>query len=283
MYKLSGIEIAHTQGGFDCRIRQNGLDITYHVKDAEFQPRAKALLMDLDGTSVKSEEFWVWLIEKTVREISGNPRFSFSEEDIPFVSGYTTVQHLSYCIEKYGLQKDVYEANAVYHRLANYELNEIMQGRGNVSAFKPREGLKDFLLEVKAAGIKIGLVTSGLDYKAIPEILCVFRTLNMGDPLAFYDAVITGGKRKTAGQYGTVGELAAKPHPWIYAEIGAALAGDERQRVIALEDSSSGVISARTAGYAVIGLKDGNIIPSGADRLCWSMADGFADVLKMIL
>ena len=283
MYKLNGIDIAHVQGGFDCRICQNGLDITYHVKDAVFRPRAKALLMDLDGTSVKSEEFWVWLIERTVQEISGNSRFSFCEEDIPFVSGYTTLQHLDYCIKKYHLNKDVYEANAVYHRLANYELNEIMQGRGNMSAFKPREGLKEFLLETKAAGIKIGLVTSGLDYKAIPEIVSVFCQLGMGDPLQFYDAVITGGKQKLAGQYGTIGELAAKPHPWIYAEIGTALAGDERERVIALEDSSSGVISARTAGYAVIGLKDGNLLPSGTNALCHCMADGFADVLKAIL
>lgn len=283
MYKLNGIDIAHMRGGFDCRIRLNGLDITYHVKDSTFQPRAKALLMDLDGTSVKSEEFWVWLIERTVQEISGNKRFSFSEEDIPFVSGYTTLQHLDYCIKKYDLGKDVYEANAVYHRLANYELNEIMEGRGNASAFKPREGLKEFLLETKAAGVRIGLVTSGLDYKAIPEIISVFRQLGMGDPLQFYDAVITGGKRKIAGQYGTIGELAAKPHPWIYAEIGTALAGDERERVVALEDSSSGVISARTAGYAVIGFKDGNLLQSGTDQLCHCMADGFQDVLKTIL
>ena len=283
MYKLNGIEITHIPGGFDCRIHQNGSDITYHVKDAKFRPRAKALLMDLDGTSVKSEEFWVWLIERTVQEISGNKHFAFGEEDIPFVSGYTTIRHLSYCIEKYGLKKDVYEANAVYHRLANFELDEIMQGRGNISAFKPREGLKEFLLEVKAAGIQIGLVTSGLDYKAIPEIVSVFRTLDMGDPLAFYDAIITGGKRKIFGQYGTLGELAAKPHPWIYAEIGAALAGDDKERVVALEDSSSGVISARTAGYAVIGFKDGNLLQSGTDALCYATADGFAEVLKTIV
>ena len=37
------------------------------------------------------------------------------------------------------------------------ELKEILEGRGNVSAFKPRENLKEFLLDVKGKGIKIGL------------------------------------------------------------------------------------------------------------------------------
>ncbi|HBM70324.1 MAG TPA: haloacid dehalogenase, partial [Firmicutes bacterium] len=47
---------------------------------------------------------------------------------------------------------------------------------------------------LKKKNIKIGLATSGLDYKAIPEIVSAFKTLNMGDPLTFYDCIVTGGK-----------------------------------------------------------------------------------------
>ena len=78
--------------------------------------------------------------------------------------------------------------------LSDAELEKIMKGEGRIDAFKPAEGLKEFLLGVKSCGIKIGLATSGLDYKAIPEIVAAFRTLRMGDPLAFYDSVITGAK-----------------------------------------------------------------------------------------
>ena len=170
----------------------------------------------------------------------------------------------------------------MYHKLAAFELNEIMEGRGNTSAFKPREHLKEFLTEVKNAGVKIGLVTSGLEYKAIPEVVSTFREIGLGDPLEFYDAIITGGKRKT-GNYGTMGELCAKPHPWIYAEIGTALAGNENNKIIAMEDSSSGVVSARTAGYNVIGLNDGNLIKSGTDKLCIKCVDNFDEALKIIL
>ena len=48
----------------------------------------------------------------------------------------------------------------------------------------------------------------------------------MGNPLDFYDAIITAGDRLTKGQTGTLGELAPKPHPWLYAEtayVGLAM------------------------------------------------------------
>lgn len=39
--------------------------------------------------------------------------------------------------------------------------------------------------------MRIALVTSGLYEKAWPEIVSAFRTLDLGDPRAFYDAIIT--------------------------------------------------------------------------------------------
>ena len=281
--KLNNIYFRESENGVECTIDQTGVCATYPLKPAIFEPRAKALLMDLDGTTVQSEEFWIYLIEKTVKTLLKNEKFAFTEEDIPYVSGFSTIEHLTYAMKKYRVDCDLSKANATYHAIAEHELKEILEGRGNVSAFKPRENLKEFLQEVKGNGIKIGLVTSGLDYKAIPEIVSTFRVLNMGDPLAFYDAIITGGKRKIAGDYGTLGELSVKPHPWVYAEIGMALAGDNKKNVITLEDSSSGVLSSRLAGYGVIGLSDGNIYKSGMQSFCVKMADSLQDVLKTIL
>ena len=135
---------------------------------------------------------------------------------------------------------------------------------------------------MKKKGIKIGLVTSGLDYKAIPEILSVFRNLDMGDPLEFYDAIIMGGKRKQKGQYGTIGELAAKPHPWVYAELALGLGVEKKGQAIVLEDSSAGLISGRLAGFDVIGFNDGNIAQSGMAEQTFSMVDSLQDVLKLL-
>lgn len=280
--KLNNIFFKEGEKGIECTINQTGVCATYPLTPSRFEPKAKALLMDLDGTTVKSEEFWIYLIEKTVKTMLKDEKFAFCEEDIPFVSGFSTIEHLTYALKKYHTKGSVSEANSIYHAIAERELKEILEGRGNVSAFKPRENIKEFLQEVKASGIKIGLVTSGLDYKAIPEIVSTFRLLDMGDPLDFYDAIITGGKRKIAGQYGTLGELSVKPHPWVYAEIGMSLAGDEKHKVVTLEDSSSGVLSSRLAGYGVLGLSDGNITQSGMQSFCLKMVDDLESVYKAI-
>ena len=210
-YKVKGITFAEKDGELQCTIDQCGVKAIYPLPKANYSGKAKYVLMDLDGTTVKSEEYWIWLIEKTVKKLLGDESFTFAEEDIPYVSGFSTIEHLDYCIKKYGIQKDVLEANRLYHQTAEYELGEILAGRGNAEAFHPREGLKEFLYELKKRGIKVGLATSGLDYKAIPEIVSAFRNLAMGEPLDFYDAAITGGKRKLKGDYGTMGEMAAVP------------------------------------------------------------------------
>ena len=236
--------------------------------------------MDLDGTTVISEEFWIYLIEKTIKQIS-SPDFCLSEEDTPYVSGFSTAEHLEYCLKKYGIDKSVNQALDIYHKTARFELNEIMEGRGNIDAFKPRTGLKEFLYALKKAGIKIGLATSGLDYKAIPEIVSAFRVLDMGDPIEFYDAIITGGRRKGEGEYGTIGEIAVKPHPWIYAELVTSLNIDKSHAIV-LEDSSAGLIAGRLAGMNVIGFSDGNLVQSGLSEETTLLVDSFADILKWL-
>ena len=45
--------------------------------------------MDLDGTSVRSEEFWIWIIEKTTASLLDNPKFQLEDADIPFISGHS--------------------------------------------------------------------------------------------------------------------------------------------------------------------------------------------------
>ena len=281
--KLKNVVFRETEDGVECKLEQTGVCAIYPLLPSVFEPKAKAVLMDLDGTTVKSEEFWIYLIEKTIKTVSKNQKFSFTEEDIPYVSGFSTIEHLSYALKKYGVDCDLDTANKTYHAIAEKELNDILIGKGNVSAFKPRKDLKDFLLTLKGEGVKIGLVTSGLDYKAIPEIVSTFRLLDMGDPLEFYDAIITGGKRKVKGQYGTLGELSVKPHPWVYAEIGMSLAGEDKKNVITLEDSASGLISSRLAGYSVIGFDDGNIESSGLKDMCYDTVSDFSRVLKDIL
>ena len=145
--------------------------------------------------------------------------------------------------------------------------------------------VKEFLVELKRMGVKIGLVTSGLYEKAWPEILSAFQTMDMGDPCKFYDAIISAGYPLRKGQVGTLGELSPKPHPWLYAEtfrVGLGLDYSERNSVLGIEDSGAGVCSIRLAGIPTVGIAGGNILESGTRCLCNYYCENFEEILNII-
>lgn len=262
-----------------------GYPAYYPVHPVKLEKPVKAILMDLDGTSVKSEEFWIYIIQMTVASLIENHRFEMEEADIPHVSGHSVSEHLKYCINKYYPHKTVEEARKYYFEHTHREMREITDGRGRTNAFIPAPGLKEFLLETKSLGIKIGLVTSGLYEKAWPEILSAFNTLNLGDPKDFYDAIISAGLPLRKGEAGTLGELSSKPHPWLYAEIcrvGMGIDFTDRNSVIGIEDSGAGICSVRLAGFSAIGMTGGNIIESGTRELCNYYCSSFEEILEII-
>jgi beta-phosphoglucomutase-like phosphatase (HAD superfamily) len=262
-----------------------GYPAYYPVCPVKLEKPVQAVLMDLDGTSVRSEHFWIWIIQKTIASLLDKDNFELDESDLPFVSGHSVSEHLQFCIQKYCPDKTVEQARKYYFQHTRYEMKEIVEGRGKKDAFVPSPGLKEFLYELKRRKIKIGLVTSGLYEKAWPEILSAFRTLNMGDPMQFYDALITAGFQPGDGDAGTLGELSLKPHPWLYAEagrIGLGIDFANRNSVIGIEDSGAGVCSVRLAGYPVIGFAGGNIVESGTKGLCEYYCETFEDILRFI-
>lgn len=260
-----------------------GFPAYYPVKKTELKKPIKAILMDLDGTSVKSEEFWIWIIQQTTASLLGDKNFRLDESDLPYVSGHSVTEHLKYCIDKYCPEKSLEEARAYYFEHTHREMDEIMKGRGRKGAFTPSPRLKEFLLGLKELGIKIGLVTSGLYEKAWPEITSAFDTLGMGKPEDFYDCSVSAGFPLKKGSVGTLGELSPKPHPWLYAETAAVgLNMHEACHVAGIEDSGAGVCSIRLAGYFVIGYGGGNIAESGTKALCDKFYDNFDDILEFI-
>lgn len=262
-----------------------GYPAYYPVKPVKPEGPIKAVLMDLDGTSVRSESFWIWIIEQTTASLLGDPEFKLSKEDEPFVSGHSVSEHLQYCIDKYCPGESLERARDFYFEHTHREMEEIMAGRGKEGAFTPSEGLREFLYELKAMNVKIGLVTSGLYEKAWPEILSAFRTLDMGRPEDFYDCAITAGYPLRKGGTGTLGELSPKPHPWLYAEaatVGLGIPESERNHVVGIEDSGAGAASIRLAGFLTIGYAGGNINASGTRALCSAYCESFSEVLATI-
>lgn len=257
----------------------------YPVHPVSFAPPFQAVLMDLDGTSIHSEDYWVWIIQVTTATLLDNPTFELEDEDLPFVAGHSVSEHLTYCVDKYCPNKSVEEARQVYFEHTHREMAEIVRGKGRTDAFKPAPGLKEFLLALKADGLKIGLVTSGLYEKAYPGILSAFRALGLGDPQDFYDVIITGGFPLRKGEIGTLGELSPKPHPWLYAEaarVGLGIPFEQRQTVVGIDDSGAGVCSIRLAGFPTIGISGGNIVKSGTQAMCNHLFEEFSEVLNHI-
>ncbi|MDZ4858219.1 MAG: HAD family phosphatase [Candidatus Hydrogenedentes bacterium] len=262
-----------------------GYPAYYPVHPVRIDRPVRAVLMDLDGTSVRSEAFWIWIIQCSIASVLGNPKFELEDGDLPHVSGHSVSEHLQYCIGKYCPDKTVETARQHYFQHTEREMQAILEGHGKAGAFTPVEGLKDFLLELKSRGIKIGLVTSGLYQKAWPEIVSAFDALGMGDPKDFYDAIITAGYAVRKGEVGTLGELSPKPHPWLYAEtarVGLGIDFKDRHSVIGIEDSGAGVCSIRLAGFAPIGFAGGNIIESGAKALCTGYVANFEEILPFL-
>ena len=270
-----------------CHINSSmGHPALYPLTSARFDGPAEAVLMDLDGTSVHSEAFWMWVIERTLSRLLGDAAFRLHPRDEPHVSGHSVSEHLQYCIDTYYPGQSVEAARAHYFAITRHEMAEILAGRGRVGAFTPAPGLKEFLGELKGRGVKIGLVTSGLYEKAWPEILDAFRVLGMGDPKDFYDAIITAGHPLGKGLAGTLGELAPKPHPWLYAEtvrVGLGIPPERYHRVIGMEDSGAGVVSIRLAGLAAIGVGGGNLAQAGVRPLLHAEVGDLRSALPLIL
>ena len=75
-----------------------GYPAYYPVHDVYLERPVRAVVMDLDGTTVRSEPFWVWMIERATSSLLDDPGFHLEEADLPFVSGFSVSEHLEYCI-----------------------------------------------------------------------------------------------------------------------------------------------------------------------------------------
>ena len=129
-----------------------GYPAYYPVHPVALERPVRAVLMDLDGTSVRSERFWIWIIEQTTAGLLGDPRFALEASDLPYVSGHSVSEHLEHCIRKYCPDRTVEEARAAYFEHTRREMRAILDGRGRADAFVPAPGLKEFLLTLKGDG-----------------------------------------------------------------------------------------------------------------------------------
>lgn len=105
-----------------------GYPAYYSVHPVGLQKPVKAVLMDLDGMTVRSEEFWIWIIQKTTASLLDNSKFELEDSDIPFVSGHSVSEHLKYCIDKYCPDKSIEDARKYYFKHTHFEIKTRSSG-----------------------------------------------------------------------------------------------------------------------------------------------------------
>ena len=97
-----------------------GYPAIYPMHETHFEPKAEAILMDLDGTSVHSEAFWMWVIQETTARLLGKSDFKTEPEDEPYISGHSVSEHLQYMIDKYAKNESLEKARGYYFDIVNY-------------------------------------------------------------------------------------------------------------------------------------------------------------------
>lgn len=253
---------------------------TYAVPAPRRAPKATAILMDLDGTTIRSEPYWIELLERTMRSLLDDPGFRFDQGERSSVSGRTVAEHLAYATAQYSPAISLDQALRRYVELMRSSLEA-----GEHLNAKPVPGLVSLLTSAKERGVKIALVSSGWEEKVSAQLEALFERIGLGDPRRFYDAIITGGSPAMTGAYGTVGELTSKPHPWLYSEaarIGLGIPEERRGEVIGLEDSAAGVCALTIAGYRPIGVAGGNLVEAGAEELCERCVSDLSEILPLL-
>ena len=56
----------------------------------------------------------------------------------------------------------------------------------------------------------------------------------------------------------------------------------DQHGIVGIEDIGAGIASIRLAGFAAIGIADGNIIESGTQGLCNHYCENFEDILEIL-
>jgi HAD superfamily hydrolase (TIGR01509 family) len=199
------------------------------MKLAEF----RALILDMDGVFVDTEP----IIFQAFRVVFTRKGIELSDDYLYGLVGDTTLQNLRDISRDYCVELDAEEYIGILEETYYRLLDEVQ--------LAAREGIWSIIDEAKSAALALGLCTSS-KMKTVSIILQkVLQHENVGytrDNL--FDAIVAADmvSRK-------------KPHPEPYEKVVASL-GLSTDECLVIEDSASGVLSAKRAGCHCIALRN---------------------------
>ncbi|BAN04025.1 HAD family hydrolase [Ilumatobacter coccineus] len=175
----------------------------------------QALLVDMDGTIVDSEPYWIETEGELVAEFGG----TWTADDAHSVVGFALIDAAVELRDRGGVDL---EPEAIVARL----LDRVIERCGEHLPWRP--GARDLLIEARDAGVPCVLVTMSWRRFADAVIDAAPDGVFVGSVTG--DEVVNG-----------------KPAPDPYL-AGAALLGLDPSECVAIEDSPTGVASALAAG-----------------------------------
>ena len=237
----------------------------------------RAVLLDLDGTSLLSEDFWAAVLAETLARCG---RTVINHVDQTLLRGGSTEEHLAQLMVRYGLRVDRDQVRTAYQEVVDERFHEasIAELADVMPIAEGFVALRDRLLALR---LPMLLVTNGGFAKTAKQLEILAHHLEESSP----DRVATGvwcSPDPPGAGLNSFGAGSAKPHPWPYFEAatrGAGLTEGELASVVGVDDSFAGVVSMRLAGVISYGLDSENVRALGASEFADRIISSLADVL----
>jgi len=192
-----------------------------------------AVLLDLDGTLVDTEPYWMAEEHALVAAYGGH----WTDEDARAVVGNALPVSASYIASVGGVPLPPAE---IVERLLDGVVARVRE------RVPWRTGALELLADLRTAGVPAAVVT--MSYRRLAEAVLAAA------PAGSVATVVTGDEVREG-----------KPHPEPYL-VAAARLGTDPQRCVAVEDSPTGVASAEAAGCVTVVVRGVVEVPEAPGR-----------------
>ena len=192
----------------------------------------QAALFDLDGVIVDTAKFHylAW------RELANGLGFDLSEAQNEQLKGISRMESLDIILKIGGVELPADEKL----RLATVKNGRYVEMIKEIDSSEILRGAKEYLLALRARGVKIALGSASKNAEIILQNLGV---------LGLFDAVIDGNKISKS-----------KPDPEVFL-LGAQAVGVAPAACVVFEDAAAGVEAAKAGGMYAVGIGHAENLP----------------------